>query len=101
MSEEVKEGVDGTLEQGEFKVPKKKGRPKKLTGEKNEPTKIDLNKNKEDAVQEQSTEKVVLQSNEQEEKKREEGKVELQEVGSTHEEKEPAEQVEKQVCDLL
>ncbi len=31
MSEEVKEGADGVLEQGEFKAKKKKpGRPKKL-----------------------------------------------------------------------
>ena len=30
MSEEIKEAPDGVLEQGDFKIKKKKGRPKKL-----------------------------------------------------------------------
>ena len=80
--EEIKETPTGELEQGEFKIKKKPGRPKKLT-KKDEPIKVKLEK-KEDAVQESQTTKVVLQS----EEKKEEQNVELQEVGSTHE-KEP------------
>ena len=86
--EEIKETPNGELEQGEFKIKKK---PKKLANKKQEEpikvdlskkpeketTKLDLSKTKEDAVQESSTEKVVLQSDE----KKEEPKVELQEVG--------------------
>jgi len=86
--EEIKETPTGDLEQGEFKIKKK---PKKLANKKKEepikvdlskkpeeePAKIDLSKTKEDAVQEPSTEKVVLQSDEE----KEEPKVELQEVG--------------------
>jgi len=78
--EEIKETAAGELEQGEFKVKKKPGRPKKLT-KKDEPIKVKLEK-KEDAVQEPKTTKVVLQS----EEKKEEQNVELQEVGSTHKE---------------
>ena len=78
--EEIKETATGELEQGEFKVKKKPGRPKKLT-KKDEPIKVKLEK-KEDAVQEPKTTKVVLQS----EEKKEEQNVELQEVGSTHKE---------------
>jgi len=48
--------------------------------------KVKLDKEKEDAVQEPETTKVVLQSDEQSEEKQEESKVGLQEVGSTHEE---------------
>ena len=85
MSEEVKQ-------EGDFKIKKKPGRPKKLT-KKNETVKLDLTKKEEvkDAVQEPVTEKVVLQPNE--EKKEQE--VGLQEVGSTHEEKTPAEEVKE------
>ncbi len=86
--EEIKETPTGDLKQGEFKIKKK---PKKLANKKKEepvkvdlskkpeeePAKIDLSKTKEDAVQEPSTEKVVLQSDEE----KEEPKVELQEVG--------------------
>tara|TARA_B100001094_G_scaffold73131_3_gene69408 strand:- start:341 stop:1465 length:1125 start_codon:yes stop_codon:yes gene_type:complete len=48
--------------------------------------KVKLDKEKEDAVQESETTKVVLQSNEQSEEKQEENKVGLQEVGSLQEE---------------
>ena len=59
MSEQVKESPTGELEQGEFKVKKKRGRPKKLS-QKSEPIKLDLAKKEEiketqDAVQESST----------------------------------------------
>lgn len=76
MSEEVKQ-------EGEFKIK----RPKKLTNTEPDVVKVNLNKKEEDAVQEPETTKVVLQSNEQSETPREESKVELQEVGQTHEEK--------------
>ena len=87
MSEEVKQ-------EGDFKIKKKPGRPKKLN-KKNETVKLDLTKKEEvkDAVQEPVTEKIVLQSNE--EKKEQE--VGLQEVGSTHEEKTPTEEVKEEV----
>ena len=67
MSEEIKETPTGELEQGEFKIKKK---PKKLTNQKVETTKIDLSKKKEeepkketkeDAVPESSTTKVDVQ----------------------------------------
>ena len=45
MSEEIKETPTGELEQGEFKIKKK---PKKLTNQKVETTKIDLSKKKEE-----------------------------------------------------
>jgi hypothetical protein len=85
MSEEVKQ-------EGDFKIKKKKSRPKKLTQKEKETIKVDLSKNKEEekkevenAVQEQTTEKVVLQSDEQSKETGEETKVGLQEVGETHE----------------
>ena len=54
-------------QEGEFKMKKKPGRPRKLTSQK-EPVKLDLNKAKEeDAVPEQKTEEVVLQSDEKKE----------------------------------
>jgi hypothetical protein len=58
MSEEIKEGADGVLEQGEFKV-KKPTKPKKLT-KKQETIKVDLSKNKEDAVKEEEPVKLVI-----------------------------------------
>ena len=83
MSEEVKETAGGELTQGEFKMKKK---PRKLN-KKDEPIKVDLSKKEqpkqeENAIQEQETTKIVLQSDE----KKEEQVVELQEMGSTHEE---------------
>ena len=58
MSEEIKKGADGVLEQGEFKV-KKPTKPKKLT-KKQETIKIDLSKNKKDAVKEEEPVKLVI-----------------------------------------
>ena len=77
------------LQEGEFKMKKKKGRPKKLN-KKDEVIKVDLTKKEEekDAVQEPVTEKVVLQSNEQSEEAGEKSEVGLQEVGETHVEEE-------------
>jgi len=85
MSETVKQ-------EGDFKIKKKKGRPKKLTPNK-EAIKIDLSqkdkeeekKEVENAVQESKPKEEVLQSNESSKEKREESKVGLQEVGATHE----------------
>ena len=48
MSEEIKESPTGELAQGEFKIKKKRGRPKKLTV-KEEPTKLDFKKQEEEA----------------------------------------------------
>ena len=85
MSEEVKQ-------EGDFKMKKKKGRPRKLTSQ-SETVKVDLSKKEEeDAVQEPSTEKVVLQSDEQSKETGEESKVELQEVGETHDKQESTEE---------
>ena len=52
MSEEVKE-------EGSFKIKKKPGRPKKLTKQQ-ETIKVDLSKKEEDAVQEQTTDEVLV-----------------------------------------
>ena len=56
MSEEVKQ-------EGDFKIKKKRGRPRKLTSQ-NETVKVDLNKKeeetKQDAVQEQTTDEVLV-----------------------------------------
>ena len=100
MSEEIREGVDGTLEQGDFKLktPAKKTKPKKLTAKKtNEVVKVDLTKKKEDAVQKSSTEESVLRKDETGEEEGSKTEVGLQEVGSTHEEKETTEKIEKEV----
>ena len=58
MSEEIKKGADGVLEQGEFKV-KKPTKHKKLT-KKQETIKVDLSKNKKDAVKEEEPVKLVI-----------------------------------------
>ena len=52
MSEEVKQ-------EGDFKIKKKRGRPRKLTSQ-DETLKVDLNKKEEDAVQEQTTDEVLV-----------------------------------------
>jgi len=70
-------------EQESLKVKVKKP---SLKRDNDEVFKVNLNKEKEDAISEPETTKVVLQSNEQSEEKGEEDKVGLQEVGSTHEE---------------
>jgi len=92
-------------QEGEFKMKKKPGRPKKLTNKK-EPVKLDLTKKEEDAVQESSTTKVdvrELPSNGQEvgegnteskvtEEVKEEKKVE-EAVKPKEEEKPPLEEI--------
>jgi len=84
-------------QEGTFKVKRKPGRPKKLQT-KNEVSKVDLTKKEKDAVQESKPKEPVLQSNEQEQPKQEEVKVELQEVGSTHGESEkPTEETKEEV----
>lgn len=57
MSEEVKNKTEEVPQEGEFKMKRKPGRPKKLTPKKDEVTKVELKK-EEDAVQESSTEKM-------------------------------------------
>ena len=72
-------------EQESLKVKVKKP---SLKRDNDEVFKVKLDKEKTDAVPEPETTKVVLQSDEQSEEKREESKVGLQEVGSTHEDTE-------------
>ncbi len=86
MSEQVKQ-------EGEFKVKKKPGRPRKLV-EKQNTVKIDLQEEKKDAIQEPESTKVVLQSDEQSKETTEETKVELQDMGQAHNEQEPTEEIE-------
>ncbi len=57
MTEEVKNVTEEVKQEGDFKIKKKPGRPKKLSSNKEDITKVNLKK-EEDAVQEQSTEKV-------------------------------------------
>jgi len=64
MSEEVKQGADGVLEQGEFKV-KKPTKPKKLT-KKQETIKVDLSKKPENAVKEEEPIKLVIDEKQKE-----------------------------------
>jgi len=66
MSEEIKETPAGELEQGEFKIKKKPGRPKKFT-KKQENVKIDLSKV--DKEEEDVTKVVVEDKKEEEEEK--------------------------------
>ena len=61
-----------------------KKKPKKLTNKTKKVTKVDLSKKEEDAVQEPTTTKVVLQSNEQSEETGKESEMGLQEMGETH-----------------
>ena len=81
MSEEVKEGADGVLEQGEFKAKKKPGRPKKLN-KKDEAIKVDLSKKEENANTESSA---VGVSNEKPTESVQETKVPESEVQQTEE----------------
>ena len=69
-----------------------KKRPRNL-GKKDEPIKIDLNKKKENAVQESSAKEEVLQPTSQKQETGKESEVELQVVGQTHEEEKPSEEV--------
>ena len=81
MSEEVKQ-------EGEFKVKKKPGRPKKLNKSKEDTTvKVDLNKKEEDAIPESEPTRVVLPSDGESKEEGKEAEVELQPVGETHTEK--------------
>ena len=119
MSEEIKETPTGELEQGEFKLKKKPGRPKKLTNKKDETVKIDLSKKEElkkeeDAVQTQETsnsnavveekkdeassEKVVEEVRDAEEVKEEQEIVVLNEITEeTEEVKEIIEDIKEEV----
>jgi hypothetical protein len=89
MSKEKKEEpiVDSTKEG--LKIKKKPS----LRNKPQQTTKLDLTKTKEDAVQEQESEKPVLQVDEKEEKQ----ELGLQEVGSAHEEKVVTKEVKEEV----
>ena len=92
MSEEVKEGADGVLEQGEFKVKKKATKPKKLT-KKQETIKVDLSKKKEDVIKEEEPIKLVVN-------KEQKGDVELERVVNNAEEKEVEKEQEENVTPI-
>jgi len=88
-------------QEGEFKMKKKRGRPKKLN-KKDEVIKVDLTKKEEDAVQEPVAEETVLQSNEQSEETGEKSEMGLQEVGETHpEEEKPSEEGKKEEIGVI
>ena len=87
MSKQVEKGPPADEGKEGLKLKKKVGRPKKLN-KSTETVKLDLSKKQEDAVQEPESKKVVLQSDET----KEEQKLELQEVGETHEEQKPTEE---------
>ena len=87
-------------QEGEFKMKKKRGRPRKLNKD-SEVIKVDLSKKEKDAVQEQSPEEPVLQSDEQSKKKETSTEVELQEVGETHEEQKPTEEGKKEEIGVI
>ena len=87
-------------QEGEFKMKKKRGRPRKLNKD-SEVIKVDLSKKEKDAVQEQSPEEPVLQSNEQSKEKETSTEVELQEVGETHEEQKPTEEGKKEEIGVI
>jgi len=93
MSEEIKQ-------EGDFKVTKKKGRPKKLVSKDNV-TKVELNKKEEDAVPESETKRVVLSPVEESKEEQEKADVGLQGVGQTHaESEEAAEDNKKEVVNI-
>jgi hypothetical protein len=93
MSEEIKQ-------EGDFKVTKKKGRPKKLVSKDNV-TKVELNKKEEDAVPESETKRVVLSPVEESKEEQEKTDVGLQGVGQTHtESEEAAEDNKKEVVNI-
>jgi len=98
QSEKEKPVVDNTV--GKLKVSedaKKKSKPKQLGKTKNETVKVDLSKNKKDAVQESSTKEEVLQPITQESQEGKESEVELQAVGSTHQEEKPSEESKEEI----
>jgi len=89
-------------QEGEFKIKKKRGRPKKLNQQEETTLKVDLNKKEEkDAVQEPSTEKVMLQSDGESQEKEASAEVGLQEVGTTHEEEKPTEEGKKEEIGVI
>ena len=89
-------------QEGEFKIKKKRGRPKKLNQKEEATLKVDLNKKEEkDAVQEPSTEKVMLQSDGKSQEKEASAEVGLQEVGTTHEEEKPTEEGKKEEIGVI
>jgi len=97
MSEEVKQ-------EGEFKVKKKPGRPKKLNKSKEENTvKVDLNKKEEDAIPESETTRVVLSPDGESKEEGKEPEVELQPMGETHTEEQetPQESKEEKVIEEI
>ena len=97
MSEEVKQ-------EGEFKVKKKPGRPKKLNKSKEENTvKVDLNKKEEDAIPESETTRVVLSPDGESKEEGKESEVELQPMGETHTEEQetPQESNEEEVIEEI
>jgi hypothetical protein len=86
-------------QEGEFKMKKKPGRPRKLN-KTDEPVKLDLTKKEENAVQEQDSKKEVLQSTKQSQETGQKTEVGLQEVGSSHtESKKPTE--DKEVKEVI
>jgi len=88
-------------QEGEFKMKKKRGRPKKLNKQ-DDVIKVDLTKKEEDAVQEPVAEETVLQSNEQSEETGEKSEMGLQEVGETHtEEEKPSEEGKKEEIGVI
>jgi len=95
MSKQVEKGPPTNEGKEGLKLKKKIGRPKKLN-KVTEPVKLDLSKKQEDAVQEPETKKVVLQPNEA----KEEQKLELQEVGKTHEEQESTKEIVSPVSEI-
>jgi len=95
MSKQVEKGPPTDEIKEGLKLKKKVGRPKKLN-KATETVKLDLSKNKEDAIQEPETKKVVLQSNET----KEEQKLGLQEVGETHEEQKATEESVSPVSEI-
>ena len=84
MSEETVEKQ--VPQEGEFKMKKKRGRPRKLANKKDDAIKVELNKKEEDAVQEPVTENSVPSTGEESKEERKEAEVELQPVGETHSE---------------
>ena len=89
-------------QEGEFKIKKKRGRPKKLNQQEETTLKVDLNKKEEkDAVQEPSTEKVMLQSDGESQEKEASTEVGLQEVGTIHEEEKPTEEGKKEEIGVI
>jgi len=92
MSEEVKQ-------EGEFKMKKKPGRPKKLNKSKEESTvKVDLNKKEEDAIPESEPTRVVLPPDGESKEEGTETEVELQPMGEAHaEEQETTEESKEEI----